>query len=63
MIVHGYKSNANFLGVKNAIRKHTNYDAKTVSSIVSQIQQGKSVTLPDDFVLREDLEDANLLIA
>ena len=63
MIVVGYKANANFVEVGNTIKRHTNYDSQTVRSLVSQIQNGQGVNLPDDFVLREDLEDLDLLIA
>ena len=62
MIVVGYKANADFVKAGTAIRKHTNMDAQTVRSLVSQIQEGRGVTLPDDFVLREDLEDLNFLV-
>jgi hypothetical protein len=62
MIVLGYKSGANFSEVANALKKHTDWDAKTVRQVVSDIQKGKGVKLPDDFVLREDLEDLKLLV-
>lgn len=62
MIVLGYKAGANFNEVANVIKKHTNMDAKTVKQVVLDIQEGKGVKLPDDFVLREDLEDLKLLV-
>jgi hypothetical protein len=62
MIVLGYKSNADFAQAGSVIRKHTNMDAKTVGSLISRIQAGEGVRLPDDFVLREDLEDLNFLV-
>ena len=63
MIVLGYKAGANFIEVASALRKHTNMDAQTVKKTVDDIKEGKGVTLPDDFVLREDLEDLNLLVS
>lgn len=62
MIVLGYKTGANFVEVANVLKKHTNMDSKTVRQVVSDIQEGKGVKLPDDFVLREDLEDLMLLV-
>lgn len=62
MIVLGYKAGANFVEVGRVIKKHTNMDAATLKKVVADIQEGKGVTLPDDFVLREDLEDLNLLV-
>jgi hypothetical protein len=62
MVVIGYKANANFLQASNVIRKHTNMDAKTAGLLVSRIREGEGVNLPDDFVLREDLEDLNFLV-
>lgn len=62
MIVIGYKTGANFVEVASVLRKHTKMDAKTVKKTVADISEGKSVQLPDDFVLREDLEELNLLL-
>lgn len=62
MIVLGYKAGANFVEVVSVLKKHTNMDAQTVKRVVSDIKEGKGVNLPDDFVLREDLEDLNFLV-
>lgn len=62
MIVLGYKAGTNFTDVAGALKKHTNMDAKTVKKVVLDIQEGKGVTLPDDFVLREDLVDLKLIV-
>jgi hypothetical protein len=62
MIVHGYRANVDFNKVASALRKHTNMDAKTLKRVISDIESGKGVNLPDDFVLREDLEELNLLL-
>ena len=63
MIVVGYKSNADFNQAARAIKKHTNMDAQSVGQAVNKIREGQGVNLPDDFCLREDLEDLNFLIA
>ena len=63
MLVLGYKAGVNFVEVASALRKHTNMDAQTVKRTVADIKDGKGVNLPDDFVLREDLEDLNLLLS
>ena len=62
MIVLGYKAGANFVEVAGVLKKHTNMDAKTVKQVILDIKEGKGVNLPDDFVLREDLEDLNFLV-
>jgi|TARA_Y100000022_G_C12975058_1_gene250862 hypothetical protein len=62
MNVIGYKANANFLEATNVIRKHTTFSGSDARNIVEHIKEGNSVKLPDDFVLREDLEDLNFLL-
>ena len=62
MVVLGYRTGVNFNEVASVLRKHTNMDAKTVKKTVLDIEAGKGVKLPDDFVLREDLEELNLLV-
>ena len=62
MMVIGYKPNANFLEAQNVIKKHTTFSANDAKQIVENIREGKGVKLPDDFVLREDLEDLNFLV-
>jgi hypothetical protein len=63
MVVHGYKAGVNFVEVASVLRKHTNMDSRTVKQVVSDIKEGKGINLPDDFVLREDLEDLDILIS
>jgi transcription elongation factor GreA-like protein len=62
MLVVGYKTNANFAEAARVIKKHTNMETKDVQKVVSQIKEGQGVKLPNDFVLREDLEDLDFLI-
>lgn len=62
MIVIGYRPSANFLEAQNVIKKHTSLNTSDVKQIVEHIREGKGVKLPDDFVLREDLEALNFLV-
>lgn len=62
MLVTGYKAHANFDKAKLAIKKHTQYTLLESKQICDAIRDGQSVTLPDDFVLREDLEDLGIKI-
>lgn len=62
MLVVGYKHNADFAQAAHAIKKHTSLDATSVRNIIEQIKNGRGVDLPNDFCLREDLEDLNFLI-
>lgn len=63
MRIIGCKYNANISDATTAIRKHTGKSLAESRKIIDEVMEGKSVDLPDDFVLREDLEDANFLIA
>jgi len=63
MIVLGYKSNARFDEAALALVKHTRMDKQAVKKVIADIKEGKGVTLPDDFVLREDLTDLNFLLS
>lgn len=63
MIVLGYKAGVNFTEAARVLKKHTNMDANSVKKTIDSIKNGQGVTLPDDFVLREDLEDLNFLIS
>jgi hypothetical protein len=62
MIVTGYKANANFFEAQIVIKKHTAFSLSDVKQICEAIKDGKAVKLPDDFVLREDLEELNFLV-
>jgi hypothetical protein len=62
MIVVGYKPEANFVAAQQVIRKHTQFSHSDAKHIVEHIKEGNAVKLPDDFVLREDLEDLNFLV-
>jgi hypothetical protein len=62
MIVVGYRSTANFIEATNVIRKHTEFSLNDTKTIIENIKSGKGVKLPDDFVLRADLEDLDFLV-
>jgi len=62
MIITGYRANADFTKAQGVLKKHTKYSSSDIRNIVATIQEGQAVKLPDDFVLREDLEELNFLI-
>lgn len=62
MLVLGYKGNINKNAVMKSLSKHTGHSTSDVKTIVANIEAGYAVNLPDDFVLREELEDLNILI-
>ena len=62
MIVVGYRSTANFIEATNVIRKHTEFSLNDTKTIIENIKSSKGVRLPDDFVLRADLEDLDFLV-
>jgi len=63
MVVLGYRSGANFAKAPAVIVKHTSMNITEARKICKKIEDGEGVTLPDDFVLREDLEDLDFLIS
>lgn len=62
MLIVGYKNGVNFIEVASVIKKHTNMQSQTINSIIKEIRDGKAVSLPDDFVLKEDLIDLKILV-
>jgi hypothetical protein len=62
MMVIGYKPNANFAEAHNVLKKHTAFSITDIKHMLEHIREGQGVKLPDDFVLREDLEDLNFLV-
>lgn len=63
MMVLGYRAGANFNKATNAIAKHTNMSLIEAKALCKKIENGEGVKLPDDFVLREDLEELNFLLS
>lgn len=62
MLVKGYKAGADFAQAAKSISKHTELKASDVKIICDEIRNGKAVNLPDDFCLREDMEDHGFFV-
>lgn len=62
MIVTGYKHVVDATNAIKAIHKHVEPNLQKSKSIIDDVLEGKVISLPDDFVLREDLEDAGFII-
>jgi hypothetical protein len=62
MIVTGYKPNANFILAAQVLKKHTTFTSSDIKQLIEHIKEGQGVKLPDDFVLREDLEELNFYL-
>lgn len=62
MLVLGYKAGANFITAPKVIQKHTGKSLAEAIKLCIDLQNGKMFTLPDDFVLREDLEDLKFIV-
>lgn len=63
MIIVGYRHGAKSIDAINAVRKHTGKSLAESKKLIEQVMNGTPVELPNDFVLREDLEDANFLVS
>ena len=57
MYITGWRNGANTIDAIQAVRKHTNMSLIDSKRLIEDAIEGKTVKLPDDFVLREDLED------
>ena len=62
MLVLGYKAGANFVAAPKVIQKHTGKSLAEANKLCKDLQIGNMFTLPDDWVLREDLEELNFII-
>lgn len=62
MIITGWKKGAKTIDAIKAVQKHTGMSLLESKRLIEDAVEGKIVTLPDDFVLREDLEDANFIV-
>lgn len=62
MLVIGWKSGVNVNGAVRAIHKHVGLSLDESKKIVDGVIDGKTHKLPDDFILREDLEDCKFII-
>jgi len=63
MIIVGWRSGANTIDAIQAVRNHTGMSLKESKQLIESALEGNSVKLPDDFVLREDLEECNFIIS
>ena len=57
MIIVGWRAGANTVDAIQSVKKHTGMSLKESKTLIETALEGKAVKLPDDFVLREDLED------
>jgi ribosomal protein L7/L12 len=57
MIIVGWRKGARTIDAIQAVRKHTGMSLKESKNLIETALEGEVVKLPDDFVLREDLED------
>lgn len=62
MLVYGYKGNVDWSKVKASLKKCTNLSASDIDKLVRTIKSGQTQTLPDDFVLHDELKDLNILV-
>ena len=62
MLVVGWRTGANPVLVSKVLRKHTDMDLKQVKKTVDDIFDGKTVKLPDHFLLIEDLAECKLIL-
>ena len=62
MLVLGYKAGANFINAPKVIQKHTGKSLAEATKLCNNLKSGNMFTLPDDFVLREDLEDLKFIV-
>lgn len=62
MIVTGYRTTTDFFQAQLVLQKHTEFASSDIKTMIANIKEGKAVKLPDDFVLREDLEELDFLV-
>jgi ribosomal protein L7/L12 len=63
MTIIGWRRGVDAGAATAAIRKHTGMSLVESKKLVDSAIAGTAVKLPDDFVLREDLEDCNFIIS
>lgn len=62
MIIAGWKKGVNTVDAVQAVKKHTGMSMRESKQLIETALEGQAVKLPDDFVLREDLEDSGFSI-
>lgn len=58
----GWRTGAKTIDAINAIRKHTGISLTESKQLIEDVLAGNSRKLPNDFVLREDLEACKFII-
>ena len=62
MYIIGWRAGAKTIEAINAIRKHTGMTLPESKRLVEDVLSGHTRKLPNDFVLREDLEDCKFIV-
>lgn len=57
MYITGYRAGVKTIDAVIAVKKHTGKSMIESKRLIEAAIEGKAVQLPDDFVLREDLEE------
>jgi ribosomal protein L7/L12 len=62
MYVIGWRAGAKTIQAITAVQKHTGLSLVESKRLIEDVLAGNSRKLPNDFVLREDLEDCNFIV-
>ena len=62
MLVIGYRGNVDWNKVREVLKRLTDMTATEVNDAVARIKKGHSVTIPNDFVLHDELRDLGITI-
>ena len=62
MLIIGYRGNPDWAKVKAAFKRCTDLDASEIADIISKVKKGQTMTLIEDFVLREELKELGILL-
>jgi len=62
MVITGWRAGVRTIDAVQAVHKHTDFGLRDSKILIETALSGKSVKLPDDFVLREDLEDCGFTV-
>lgn len=62
MIIIGYREPVDWGKVKASLKKCTTMTASDIEKLVKTVKSGNSMSVIEDFVLREELKDLNILV-
>lgn len=62
MIISGWRPGANSLIATKMVQQHTGMSLNESKYLIEDVLDGTPRKLPDDFVLREELESLNFII-